>query len=411
MRATSVTFIRSRQIVRVVSLLFATLQMDPSFAKSQAGVSVGPFFESNAFYLDQGERADGSLRVAPFWKYEADPDGESLQAEVKGSYNKYLQYANQDYFDYGGSFLAPLNPDGKWTFYLGGGGEKVSEPALYFKKVTLIEGNSLLPTRNERHEYNGMAGVRYRWTSLSTFRVSAQYIGQAYDDKYHQYMNNNIFKGTGFYDYQFLPETMFFIGGSVGAQIYPNGRKNASNFLRQSEVKNSSQFIEGRMGVKGRLAERTRVDASGAIQVRVYERESSFSEPVFNLKIEEQFSPKDLLIAGYDYEINDSKWTNFVVDQTTFIGYARILGDQVLALSRLNYTYSSYSRPVRREDQRLSGEFKVDYSMSPRLLLTGTFELDILNSDQRNAVDFNQLPDKPLSYEAFKAGLLLTAFF
>lgn len=383
----------------------------PAWAGSQLSVGAGTFVESNVFYVDQGDKSDGSLRISPRWKYVGDPNTDSFTTDFKGSYNKYVQYANQDYFDYGGKASLPINPEGKWTFFLGGGGEKISEPAASDKKVTLVEGNTLLPTRNERHVYNANTGIRFKWSSLSTFRVNASYQGEAYSDKFHQYLDNTEIKGDGYYDYQFLPETVFFIGGMAGVNQYPLGRKNKNSTIRNTEIKNSSQFIEGRMGVKGRLAERTRVDASGAIQLRTYEYDSGFSEPVFSLKIEEQFSPKDLLIAGYDYEIKDSKWTNFVVDQTTFIGYARILGDQVLLLSRLNYTYSSFSKPYRREDQRLSGRFKIDYSFSPKILLSGLFDLDILNSDQTNALPQSQLPDKAISYESFKAGLELTAFF
>lgn len=392
-------------------MLLLTMTSFRAFAGSELSLLAGTFFESNVFYTDQGELADGNLRLAPKWRYVGDPNSESITTEVKGSYNKYIQYANQDYFDYGGHLFIPINAEGKWSFRLLGGGEKISEPAIAAKKVTLAEGNSVLATRNERHTYNSSLGIKYKWTSLSTFRVTGSYAGEAYSDKFQQYLDNSEFKGEGYYDYQFLPETTFFIGGMLGAKDYPNGKKNKLSILRPTEIKYSSQFIEGRMGVRGRLAEKTRVDASGAIQIRTYERDSGFSEPVFNLKVEEQFSPKDLLIAGYDYDINDSKWTNFVVDQTTYIGYARILGDQVLLLSRLNYTYSSYSKPYKREDQRLSGRFKIDYSISPKLLLSGLFELDVLNSDQFNAIASSQLPDKPVSYEAFRSGLTLTSTF
>lgn len=396
-------------MIKLLLVFLIMMSFAKGFAASELSLSAGTYVESNVYYTDQGELADGSLRIAPKWKYIGDQNTDSFTAELAGSYNKYVQYSNQDYFDYGGNLLLPINPEGKWTFFLSGGGEKISEPAISNKKVTYPEGTILLPTRNERHSYNGNLGIRYKWTGLSTFRVNGGVTAESYSDKNHQYLNNMEMKGDGYYDYQFLPETTFFIGGMMGMKSYPTGTKNKNSVNRSTEIKYNSQFIEGRMGVRGRLAEKTRVDASGALQLRTYAQSSGFSEPVFNLKIEEQFSPKDLLIAGYDYDINDSKWTNFVVDQTTYIGYARILGDQVLLLSRLNYTYSSYSKPIKREDQRLSGRFKIDYSFSPKVLLSGMFELDVLNSDQFNSL--NELPDKPVSYEAFKAGLTLTSFF
>jgi hypothetical protein len=390
-------------------------------AETDTSVLVGTYLESNTYYSDSDPLLDAYARVAPRLEHESFGSVFGLEAALTGSYNKHVKYPNQDYFDYNGNLKVPILKGRQWEGYVGGDYARISDIAATDEKVAPAE--TTIPkeqTRIDRDVAGGIMGTDYKWTSLSTIRLDSRYQSETYQDPYHVYMNNYVIEGDAFYDYQFLPETTFFIGGDLGVQQYPNGLKNnskcndnaaSSGSLRARECKNNSQYIEGRSGIKGRLAEKTRVDASAAFHVRVYDQSSGFSEPIFNLKIEEQFSPKDLLVAGFDYEIHDSKWTNFVVDQTTFIGYSRILGDQVLLLGKVSYTYSSFSKPFKREDQRLAGSFKIDYSLSPKTKISGLFDIDILNSDSFNTHLNNNYPDEPVGYQYYRTGVEFEQYF
>lgn len=385
-------------------------------AETELSLLAGSYFETNSYYLDQGDRSDGILRVAPRMNHQSESSTFGLETSLGGSYNKHIQYVNLDFYDYDGVVTVPILKGRKWAGYVSADYKRVSDPAGSYLKVRTAESaTEKIQERINRDVLGGRMGTDYKWTSLSTIKLDSRYQMETYEERYHQYMDNFYVEGSAYYDYQFLPETTFFFGGMMGTQVYQNGTKNCPNTAtcaRINEIKYSSQYIEGRSGIRGRLAERTRVDASAAIQLREYEKESGFSEPVFNLRIEEQFTPKDLLIAGHDYEIHDSKWTNYVIDQTTYIGYARILGDQLLLLGKMAYTYSSYSKPLKREDQRLAGSFRVDYSISPTAKLSGVFDLDILNSDAINRLDgINFQPDKPASYENFRTGIELIQYF
>lgn len=380
-------------------------------ANTELSVAAGAFVETNVYHRDQGDRADTFFRIKPEIKHDSESSLMGFNSQAGGSYNKYLQFSNQDYFDYNASAKLSLAPYGKFGGYINGGIRKISEPAVsdsliknYTKKTQI---------RVDRLLFDGGGGLFWRATSLSLIRLSGSYVGEVYADSEHQYLNNADISGSAYYDYQFLPETVFYIGGEGGVKSYPSGLKNRNTSDKPSYIKYDSNFISGRAGIRGRLAERTRVDASGAWLIRNYTKYTSFNEPIFNLRVEEQFGPKDLLIAGYDYEVHDTKWSNYVVDQSTYIGYARILGDQILLLSKMAYTYSSFSKPYKREDQRLAGSFKMDYSLTPKSKISVLFDLDILNSDQFKTVflDGEATYDPAVSYENFKGGIEYTQYF
>ena len=400
-------------LCRVLMITTLVLTGGPAWALTESVVDVGAFSETNPYHVSEGARSNGFVRLAPRLDHQSRGDVFGLKAKLGGSYNKYFQYPAQDYFDYNGKLTIPMYEGRTWSLFGSGDVQKISEPAIFWNKITRPNSGKLfLPERLEKVLVGGTGGIKYKHSALSTFRTEARYQLETYDDPYYEYLNNYYFEASGYYDYQFLPETTFFVGGMFGEQLYPDGTKNKNIGERVSEQKVGSYYVEGRGGIKGRLAEKTRIEASSALQIRVYEKDSGFSEPVFNLRVEEQFTPKDLLIAGYDYEVHDSKWTNFVVDQTTYLGYARILGDQVLLLGKVGYTYSSFSKPYKREDQRLAGSFKIDYSVNPKTKISALFDIDVLSSDQLNA---NPLrvddPDHAVSYENFKAGLQLTQYF
>lgn len=399
----------------IVIVLTITFQSKAN-AFTEASVASALMFESNTFYQDVGDRADGFLKIKPRLLHESGGDSLQFKTDLDLSYNKYIKYANQDYFDYNAKANLPINPYGKFGTEFFVDLKKISEPA-HTDIFYLSSGTKKTALRVERNVMGGGAETFWRMSNLSLWKLTAKYQLEAYADNDHNYLNNQSIDGSLFYDYQFLPETVFFIGGSGGMQTYPNGQKNKNTPAKATEIKTDSIYVSGRAGVRGRLAERTRVDASGALLVRQYQGSSLFkntiifSEPVFNLRVEEQFSPKDLLIAGYDYEVNDTKFSNYVVDQTTYIGYARILGDQLLLLGRLQYTYSSYSKNFRREDQRLGGAFRVDYSAGPKMKLSGLLDLDVLNSDAIRAFDRDGYTDAPVSYEYYRVGLEVTQYF
>lgn len=403
-------------IASLITILF--LFQTKSFAETEASIATGTFFESNTYYRSVGPRADAFLRVKPGLKIDTESESIGLKTDLTGSYNKYIKFANQDFFDYQGVLAVPINQYGTLSMQLDADTQYVSEPAttdrIHYNSEDIKDKE---PTRVDRQIMGGGAHINWRMSNLSLLKFKVRGFTELYSDINHTYLDNQGVDGSGYYDYQFLPETVFYVGGEGGVLTFPKGTKNKNaevpveNPAIQSQYKNDSVYYGGRAGVRGRLAERTRVDASGALMIRAYSAGTGFSEPVFNLKVEEQFSPKDLLMAGFDYDINDSKYTNYVIDQTTYLGYARILGDQILLLGRMEYTYSSYSKPYKREDQRLGGSFKVDYSVNPKSKISALLDLDILNSDQINTFDYPGKFDPTFSYEYFKLGLEYTQYF
>ncbi len=407
----------------ILLIIITSSFLSKAMASTEASVAAGTFYENNTFYEDDKIRGDGFFRVKPQLKIEKEGEVIGLKTDLSGSYNKYLRFANQDYFDYQGALGIPINQFGAFAAELAGDIQAISDPAVTdVVHYTRTEGKTKKTAARIDHQVMG-AGAKINWqmSSLSLINVKARYHSEDYADAYHNYLNNQGFDASAFYDYQFLPETVFYIGGTGGALTFPSGTKN-SKFKTDPpatdpglpfQLKYDSTYYSGRAGVRGRLAERTRVDASAAFLIRLYTVGSGFSEPVFNLKVEEQFGPKDLLLAGFDYDVKDSKFTNYVIDQTTYMGYARILGDQILLLTRMQYTYSSYSKPYKREDQRLAAAFRIDYSLSPSSKISGLLDVDILNSDSylaENLISDGQI-DPRASYQFFRTGLEFTQYF
>jgi len=177
------------------------------------------------------------------------------------------------------------------------------------------------------------------------------------------------------------------------------------------DIQYNSYFAEAMGGVEGRLSDTTSLSAASGFLIRIYDDDADdgdFAEPIFRLKFEEQLSPRDILLASFDYVVTDSYYTNFMVDQTISLGYGRILGDQVLALAKAAYSSLSFSKPNRREDQRVFGEVELEYSYDPQTKFGGLFRLDILNSDARenftSTGSTDDVPDPGVSYEAFTLG-------
>ena len=247
-------------------------------------------------------------------------------------------------------------------------------------------------------------GAKLIWTlgEFSVLSVSGNYEMQVHDVELYQHLDGYDTSGSARYSYYFLPETAIYFEASGGVRVYPNG----SNPIDEVEFDEQSDsiFAEFMSGVEGRLSDTTSIHASAGFLYREYVVDADFAEPIFRLKFEEQLSPRDILVAGFDYRVTDSYYTNFMVDQTISLGYGRILGDQILVLGRAAYSALSFSLPNRREDQRILGEVDFEYSYTSELKFGAQFTLDLLNSDARENFtttgSLDDVPDPGVSYEA-----------
>lgn len=366
----------------------------PSFYSE---IGLNTFYESNVFYREADPKGDLLIKISPNVDWATGTKKTEFRAEADLSYTKFLKYGIQDYFDANGRFELDLNRYGSNEWQIFALTNRISEPA-----------NQELGSRLDYLELGGGAKTKIDISKLSRLEFEGSYILQTGFDNTHLYLGNAQIMGGGIYRYQFLPETSVFAGIEGGVIQYPNGLVNANDPTIDERIKYGSTRAYLKFGMQGRLAENTRIDGEFGFLIHTFQASSGFSEPIFNVEIEEQFGPRDILTAGYDYEVKDSKFTNYVLNQRTHLGYGRILGDQILFLTRLSYTYSTYSKPFRREDQRLAARFQVEYSLENNWRLRSELEIDILNSDAYNINNLATDLDPVVSYDQFRFGVTLT---
>ncbi len=386
----------------MIALLFFIL--DPANASLDKLLTVGTFYESNSYYEDKSDKGDFFISVKPELMYEpGKKKGFLTSAYGMAQYNKYFVHSNLDFFQYEGHLKIQTISDTETGFFLKPSVKTLSEPPI-----------NETGDRPLRQFMGAEAGAQWRSTELSRFEIEGNYQTEAVSfnppsgmisyDFQQNYEINMVAKHL----YSFLPETNLVTALKVGQKIFPEGTKYKGTPNEEFGLKYDSQYIEVGSGVVGRLTRTMKIRSYAGFLFREYAKEAGFREPIFTLEFEEERSPRDMILLGYDYTVEDTYYSNFVLKQKMHIGFGRIFGDQLLALARLSYQYRSYSRPNRREDQRLAGEFKLDYSFSKTFKAEAVFTADLLTSETLGPAG---TVDPSVSYEYIRAGLFLKNLF
>jgi hypothetical protein len=381
-------------------LLIANLAMADDIAE----VGVTGTYQNNAFYEDENINGDFVMSIEPHLKWG---DGSYKYGgnyfRFDGSYNKFVKFANLDYYDFDmeGQWAPLNNPKSvQWQFF--------ADSAL--ESDTAIDDES---ERRTRINYGGGTKLRFALSDTSSVTLWGHYKMQDQISTLFNHFDNTELNSGLFYNYWFLPETAINFGIEGGMKTYPNGKTPPADL--DYSTKQSSVYAFPYVSVDGRLGPTTSAFAKAGYLYLDYEEapfgqsNADFVEPKFEIKFEEQISARDVLSAGFDYLVYDTYFSNFILEQTIFLAYGRIIGDRILFLTRMGYSSLSYSLPTRREDQRIFGNFAVEYSVSRKLKLLGNFKVDILNSDSRDNFSTNggndPGEDPPMSYQSTHLGV------
>lgn len=405
--------------------LGSTISADfPEKSQFKTDVAVGSRYVYNVFYDFLRAVNDAVLTVKPEIRGNTKPSGLFVDAGASGLYEKYLKNSIQDHFDYEGFSDIYINEGGPQSFIVSGRYKSFSD---------------LAPSENyariERSAIDGNLRAKIKGQRGNSFDISAHYNMDLFNNKQFagtgqadpKFLSNNTIEGTVQYNNNFLPETAWILRASGGKTTYPNPAISMTN-NSLALGKNGSFYAMAETGFVGRLTDKSTIDFASGFLVRNYEETTapsqSFSGPVFYLRFTEQITRRDQLMAGYNYVVKESYWSNYVLDQEIYIGLARVMGDQVLLLTRIGYSYRSYSLPLRRDDERIGAGFMIKYSLSPTIKLTADLKVDLLSSD----AFFNgtttettpptnpngtliAFPDRPASYKAGSFGLGVVASF
>jgi hypothetical protein len=385
------------RISRIVVLLIILFVAKAGWGKVFSGeVGLGSHYESNVFYLDETDHGDLVMSVKPKVKVHTKPAMFRLKVDFLGEYLKYLNFPEMDTMLYQGQLGVTINEHRQLELNIYGGGELKADPALYKEQERILH-----------QEINGGGELKWRASDISTFFINGTYKMDTFADEERKYLNNyEVYSEVG-YDYKFLPETSIYWAAGYGLQTYPEGFYYGKTSPNR---KSDSSILAFMGGIRGRLSDKTKLDTKGGLLFRTYAKDSSFAEPVFNLRFEEQVTPRDHLSVGYNYEVEDSYFTNYMLIQEMFLGYGRILGDQVLLLTRLSYAYLSYSKPIRREDQKIITLFHLEYSINPNLRMITFVESEVLSSDSYNT-ELGTIRDPSVNYEYVKTGVSFSYLF
>lgn len=371
----------------------------------------------NVFYDYERNVSDEAVNVTPKFQGHTKPSSIYFNGGLKGLYEKYFSNSIQNHFDYEAAGAAIINEGGNQAIILSGKYGAFSDPSpneTYGRiNHTAIESNLEGKFKGDRGNSFVVAGH----IKMEKITVPPPYAGFNPD-----YLTNNSLDGKIQYSNAFLPETVWFLRASGGATEYVNPTLDDTLKARWS-AKNNSLYGLGEIGVVGRLTEKSTLDCASGFLARLYKGTNAFADPVsdsftapvFYLRFTEQITRRDQLIAGYNYVVKDSYWTDYSLDQEIYIGLARVVGDQILLLGRTAYTYRSFSLPQRRDDQRIAGAFTVNYSLSPTIKLTADVKVDLLASDAYDngvsVASSSANPDRPASYRAGSFGLGIMADF
>ncbi len=380
----------------IVLLLCTTTSNAAEFEKL---LTVGSFYETNSFYEYGGSKGDFFAVVKPELIYNGqNRKGFNFTGYGAFEYDQYIVHSNQTFYQYDTFVEGKKFFSDSFNLYLRPYIKTNSEPAF-----------SATTSRLVRQYLGGSGGFEWRWSELVKVSTELNFTQETQSQSEYAYQANQEMSAEFKHIYSFLPETGLVTRLLVGQKTYPNGTVNLNS--NATLVKYSSQYFEAGTGVVGRLTRNMKMTSYAGFLYRPYQAASSFSEPVFNIEFEEERNPRDMVLLGYSYKVDDSYAnSNFVLKQKMYIGFGRIFGDQLLALAQLSYNYLSYSKPNRREDQRLAGEFKLDYSFSSTLKAEGILRFDLLTSDAMAGVDpnTNALPADPqVDYSYVRLGFFL----
>ncbi len=373
----------------ILSIL-AALILQPVFAVTQAQLEGGLRAESNAFYRDRDKVADFALYVKPALLLAKETKSTLSNAHFKSDYSKYTSNSSLDYFDYAADVNSTINTKGKWLFMAGAGYNFSSEPP---------DDQGI--DRLERTELEGSFRITYKKSKIREHSLTIYDRQTSFNLDALEYGDNIKLGGTYEYKYFFLPETAFLFIVDAEQSTYASGLKFLNADPGTTRFLYDNTLYRAKFGIRGRLTEYTEVDLFFGYAMRSYEKGTSFNEPVFEVKFQEQITPQDILMAGYIYKTFDSFYTNYELNQHMYLGYSRVFGDRFVVSFRSDYIYTSYSRPNRREDQKLTGTLRTDISYKPNWIIQAGIVGDFLVSDIINQTSTTVL-DPASSYQALQ---------
>lgn len=369
-------------------------------------------YDYNVYYDLNNPVSDTVVALRPKVWGQTKPSSFYLKGEVAGLYENFLSQNIQNHFDYSGRVTAKAFEGRPFSILLGGGYKTFSDPSpdsTYGRLPrTVIDGK--LETKIKRDSGSSI--------DLKAYFEMEDFVNTKFTNS--TYLSNTTAGGSIQYNDAFLPETYWFLRGGGGFRSFPNGEPDFTpkDFLI---AKNNSFYGLAEAGIVGRLTEKSVIDCATGWLVRAYDavedEGENFSGPVFYFRFTEQITRKDQLAAGYNYVVKDSYLTNFYLDQEVYLGLARVIGDQVLLMGRVNYSYRNYSLPIRRDDQRIFGTISARYSLTPSIKITARMTFDFLNSDSYdNSIESSTSivptnPDRQASYRAGSFGLGIMAAF
>lgn len=382
-------------------ILFLALifNMTANAEEFQKLITVGSFYETNTYFESTGAKGDFLTVIRPEVIYDdQNKKGFNFSGYGKFEYDYFLLHGNQSFYDYDLFLKGHVFSSDTFEFYTKPFIKTTSEPAF-----------NITTSRLMRQYMGGLGGLTWRWSDLVKLGAEISFTQETQNQPEFNFQANQDMSVDFKHIYSFLPETSLVSRFLVGQKVYPNGLINENSIANR--VKYSSQYFELGSGVIGRLTRSMKVNSYAGFLYRAYQKSVSFSEPVFRIEFEEERSPRDMILLGYDYRVEDSyTYSNYVLKQKMYIGFGRIFGDQLLALAQLSYNYFSYSNPTRREDQRLDGEFKLDYSFSSNFKAEGILRFRILTSDTMAITDLSTgvLPADPsVDYSFLRFGFFL----
>lgn len=366
-----------------------------SFAAGTAQLRTGLVFESNTFYSNSGPEMDFGLVLEPSGQFKKQV-GSSYVLSGDGllTYTKYTSNSNQDFFEYDVSLGNLLLLSERWKFYVNPNAKLESEPAI-----------SKTKDRLERQYMGADTGIVYQKDDRRQWRLNMSYSQEALSQTNYKYLNNEEMRGLLTYRKYFLPETFAAFALRAGVKTYPDGEKDPTlTFLKYNSTR-----LEPGFAIVGRLTRYLKVRTYGGFVYLSYTKYESFKEPVFLIEFEEDLSPRDSILVGYDYTVEDSYYGNFVLLQKMYLGYSRFIGDQVLMNVSTEYLYRSFSQPYLRNDQRFVVIARGEYSYSEKLKLELIGMYDLNGSDSLNNLPVpNPVPIDPfVGYEAYNIGIFL----
>ncbi len=354
--------------------------------------------ETNVFYFDDTDIFDSAYFLKPDISLHSPSESVPMKIFLNGEYNKYFINPNVDFFNFTSGVDISSNPKSDFSMGATAFYTSISDPPV-----------SKTGERVFRNLVGGEARIDWILDEKRKLHLNGGGDQEIFQRDDLQYLNSQRVRGSMRYAYLFLPETAMFIEGQAGLHSYPTGTENIDIDPGSTRVKYSNFFTEGYFGFKGRLTEFSNVNAKFGFAIRSYQRESNFAEPVFSIEFDEQLSPQDLIKTGYIYRVEDSYFTNWVLDQNLYLVYARVFGDSFVANIRMEYIYRSYSNPFRREDQRAHGTLRMEYSYLPSWTFVAQGSLDVTSSDARNTQ--NDAVDPAASYEQVQAQISLVKSF